>query len=85
MKDQTEVCPLSGTGMFHPVIRTITARHSLSPSSLTCTPDSSPYGSPALAGRDTGLPSSIIITRKVKTLPCPPVAFMMTYPNVKVE
>lgn len=47
MKDQTEVCPLSGTGMFHPVIRTITARRSLFPSSLTCTPNSFPYGSPA--------------------------------------
>ena len=39
-------------------IRTITARHSLPPTSYTRTPNSIPYGLPALAGGNTGLPRS---------------------------
>ena len=39
-------------------IRPITGRHSLLPTSQARTSISSPYGSPSLAGKDTGLPRS---------------------------
>ena len=65
MKDLMEVCPLSRGVMLlasSTPIRPITGRSSLFPSSFTCNPISSPYGSPSLSpGEITGLPRSAYI------------------------
>src|SRR5271157_1089449 len=58
-EDQREVCPLSGR-VISPggstLIRSITDRHSLSPSSFTRRPIGFSYESLSLAGKTTGLP-----------------------------
>ena len=58
-EDPREVCPLSGRVMSpggSTLIRPITDRRSLPPSSFTRRPVSFPYESLSLAGRTTGLP-----------------------------
>jgi len=55
MKDQSEVCTLSGQGKVWTPIRTITARHSLPPISHIRLPMASPYGSVSTCLETIGL------------------------------
>jgi len=55
-RHQSDVCSLSCRVTLKTRIRPITGRRSLFPTSQARTSISSPYGSPSLAGEDTGLP-----------------------------
>ena len=65
MKDLSEVCTLSGQGKYWTPIRTITARHSLSPKSHTHLSIASPYGLVSTLVETIGLTTFRINTLQV--------------------